>query len=365
MKKVVVISGANLYSGGTLSILQDCIKYLDSDLYSNFNIYVIVNNKDLFDNVKNINFIEIKKIRYSYLHRLYYEYFHYLKISKKIKPYFWLSLNDISPNIISERRAVYCHNPSPFRKISFKDLYYQKEVFFFSLFYKFLYRINIKKNNYVIVQQNWIRESFSKMFPLKKENIILFPPQVFISNKSNKVESINNIPIFIYPTLPRPFKNIELICEAAKILVSNGTTNFKIIITIDGSENTYSSNLVKKFKKFIQLDFIGFIKREEVFNYYSKSDCLIFPSTLETWGLPITEFKSFDKPILLADLEYAHETIGDYNKAVFFDAFKPEDLADKMLKYLNNDLKYDKNDMVAYNDPVIFNWDQFFKLVLK
>ena len=45
-----------------------------------------------------------------------------------------------------------------------------------------------------------------------------------------------------------------------------------------------------------------------MYEKYNKIDCLIFPSKLETWGLPISEFMAFDKPMLIADLPYAHET---------------------------------------------------------
>jgi len=33
-------------------------------------------------------------------------------------------------------------------------------------------------------------------------------------------------------------------------------------------------------------------------------------------GMPITEFKATGKPILAADLPYAHETIGEYGQVV-------------------------------------------------
>jgi glycosyltransferase involved in cell wall biosynthesis len=366
--KTIVISGANLYSGGTLSIFQDCVRYLDSYLSKYYKVIVIVNDKSQFINSNSIEFIEIRNIRKSYLHRFYYEYFYYLKLSKLLKPYFWLSINDISPNIISNKRAVYCHNPSPFRKVSIKDLFFQKQLFFFTLFYKFLYRINIKKNNYVIVQQNWIRNAFSKMFSLDKAKIILFPPQIIdfsiIDSIVHHKKEINNFSTFFYPTLARPFKNIELICEAVKLLIYRGHTNFRVIITIDGTENNYSKSIVKRYSNLTQLDFTGFISREEVFNYYKVSDCLIFPSTLETWGLPITEFKLFHKPILLADLEYAHETLGNYDKGAFFKSFDPIELANKMKSIIQNDLIFDSNLNISHNEPIVSSWDHFFKLVL-
>ena len=47
---------------------------------------------------------------------------------------------------------------------------------------------------------------------------------------------------------------------------------------------------------------------------YSKANALIFPSKLETWGLPISEAIDYKIPIMVAKLEYARETLGSYKK---------------------------------------------------
>lgn len=59
---------------------------------------------------------------------------------------------------------------------------------------------------------------------------------------------------------------------------------------------------------------------------YNTSDCLIFPSKLETWGLPISEMKFFGKPILIADELYAKETVGGYDKVQFLKQWMPLNL---------------------------------------
>jgi len=79
--------------------------------------------------------------------------------------------------------------------------------------------------------------------------------------------------------------------------------------------------------------------------YYQKVKCVIFPSKLETWGLPITEAKELKKPLILSDLSYAHETLGNYEKVLFFNPDSAQELAKKMeLIILNNssEIKYEK-----------------------
>ncbi len=82
---------------------------------------------------------------------------------------------------------------------------------------------------------------------------------------------------------------------------------------------------------------------------------VVFPSKLETWGLPIIEAKEFNKPIFLADLPYAYETLGIYDKAKFFDINNPMALAELIIEFVNGDLIYDKT--TSSNDDIFPDWD--------
>ena len=187
MKKLIVISAINFRSGGPLSILHDLLNYLDNSLTNSYRIIALVHSKSVTPNTKNISYIEFPKSTTSYLYRLYYEYIYFYKLSMKLEPYLWLSLHDITPRVNTSIQAVYCHNPSPFYKYKLrkKDFFLDLNFLFQNYFYKFIYRINIKRNNFVVVQQHWIKEEFKKMFDLK--NIIVANPNVnFSFNKQLK-----------------------------------------------------------------------------------------------------------------------------------------------------------------------------------
>lgn len=358
-----MVSAINLRSGGTLSILKDCLDYLSGDLSHKYNIVALVHSKKLI-NVKNVTYYEFPDSIKSYLKRMYYEHMYFRRFSKKINPYLWLSLHDITPNVQSDILAVYCHNASPFYELSLKDAILDQKFVLFNLFYKYLYMINIKKNDYVIVQQNWMREEFKKMYGIN--NIVVAYPDIntiqpVISNKDKQGEIFS----FFYPAYPRFFKNYEVICEAVKKLNTNPINNFQVFLTINGTENRYSRYVYEKYKNLNSLKFIGLQSREMIYEYYSKTDCLIFPSKLETWGMPITEFKYFNKPILLADRKYAHETIGEYEKVKYFDPANALELSNFMRLIINSDLTYDKNKSTEIEPPFSKNWRDLFDILLR
>lgn len=364
MRKIV-ISGININQGGALSILKDCLNYINNNLSNNYKIVTLVNNKNLFNDLKTenrIEFIEFEDSKKSWIKRCYYEYFYFKKLSRELKPYLWLSLHDMTPNVETERLAVYCHNPTPFYKMKFKDIKYDKKIFLFSKLYKYLYKINIKKNNYVIVQQDWIRKKFEEMYKIK--NIIVAPPEnkYLIQKNDNKNKIEKNT--FFYPSFPRIFKNFEIICKAVELLEKKGVSNFKVYLTIDGTENLYSKEIVEKYKNLKCVEFLGLLTREEVFEYYSKVECLIFPSKLETWGLPISEFKIYNKPMILSELEYAHETVGEYNKCLFFNPNSENELEEQMLKIINKKNKYESNKKIKQSKNCKKNWKELFEMLL-
>lgn len=140
--------------------------------------------------------------------------------------------------------------------------------------------------------------------------------------------------------------------------------NFKVILTIDGTENKYSKYIFNKYSKIDNIEFIGLQTREKVFEIYSKSDCLIFPSKLETWGLPISEFKTFNKPILAVDLPYARETVGDYNKVKFFSLNNPKELAGYMQNVIDDCLEYDITQNIREAELSLSSWKELFEILL-
>ncbi|MDP5158292.1 MAG: glycosyltransferase [Flaviramulus sp.] len=373
-KKNIVIAAVNFFEGGPLSILNDCLQYLNnSDFTRQYHFIALVHKKELFSKkeYKNIQLVEYPKSRTSYLYRLYYEYFHFKSVAKKYDVFFWLSLHDITPNVGNTNQAVYCHNPSPFNKLNIKDISIQPTQFFFTLFYKYLYKKNIKKNKFVIVQQLWIKHRFQEMFNLKGNSIITAIPQIpkidniYLEKNQQKTTTASSKKVFFFPTFPRPFKNIEVICEAVKLINKEKNNDIEIIITIDGSENNYSKSIVTKYQHLKNINFIGLIQREEVYNYYAECDVLIFPSKLETWGLPISEYKQFQKPMLVSDLAYAKETVGSYDLVRFFNPDDAKQLSELMIDSLENKLAFDTTKPIIYEQPFVHGWNDLFNTLLK
>ncbi len=359
--KTIVVSGINLFTGGTLKVMQDCIASMSALLGSEYLIIALVHDQKQHPTYENVQYIAFPKSRKSWLFRLYYEYIGFRKLSKQLKPWCWLSMHDLSPSVHAEKRMVYCHNSFPFYKAGWKAFFLQLPIYMFSVFLKHFYRINIRKNDCVIVQQEATRELFQEVYGVNKIVVSLpvgVPEQSMKEGKDGNVKKV-----FFYPSGPMIHKNFEVIGKAVALLEKEAVSGFEVVITINGAENRYARYLHRKFKHLKSLRFAGYLSKEEMDKAYKQCDCLLFPSKTESWGLPLSEAKELNKPILSADLPYARETVGAYDKVKFFDPDNARELALDMKNLIEEQMIYDPTRQTDYQQPFASNWNDLMCLL--
>jgi glycosyltransferase involved in cell wall biosynthesis len=366
-KKCIVISAINITEGGPLTILLECVEAASSFFGEDWVIYALINNLTLINNSR-IKTIEYSKSKKSWITRLKTEWLDFNALSKQLQPDLWLSLHDITPNITALRQVVYCHNASPFYKVSLKEASLDPKFLLFNWFYKYLYKINIHRNFAIVVQQNWLRVEFQRLF--NHQNIIVAHPiqheKIKLPMSNHHLKSSNSQKkIFIYPTLPRVFKNIEILCYAAQLLADNVQDAIEIRITINGTENKYAQKLFNQFKHVKCLNFIGRQNKKDMELHYQQSDVLLFPSKLESWGLPLSEAKFFGKSILVADLPYAHEAIGTYDDVSFINHNNADDWASAITNVVSGEILYMGANTLLPNTPYASDWHSLWKQLSK
>ena len=364
-RKSIVVSAVNLRKGGTLTILRDCLQYL-SFLTKDYRIVALVHKQELCD-YRGIEYIEMPEIIQGWGKRLWCEYVTMHRISQELAPvYLWLSLHDTSPRVKAERQVVYCQTSFPFYQWSWRDFRFDFKIPLFACFTRFAYRINVHSNRFLIVQQEWLRKGLSQMLGVNRDKFIAAPPQrkmtVVVPDTIQK-ECFT----FFYASTPDCHKNFETLCEAAQYLEKEvGTGVFKVVLTVKGDENKYADWLYQQWGKVNSIEFAGFMSKFRLFGYYEAADCLVFPSKVETWGLPITEFMETGKPMLLADLPYAHETAAGSKQTAFFPAIDAMALKNEMKRMLVGDYAgLGEVPQAILNPPSADSWKALFDILLK
>lgn len=353
-----------MVEGGIFTILHNVLQEL-SEYNKNKEIQVIalVHDASKF-NFPNIQLIEIPHSKKSWLYRLYYEYFYFKKLSKKLQPDVWFSLHDTTPRVITKKQFVYCHHPTTFFKPTWKDWKFNYKIGVFSLLYDSLFKLNITKNHTVFVQQHWIKDVFEKRFKISNVKVAIPEYVEEISNEKYNFET-NKIHFF-YPSFPRSFKNHEIILEAIKLLPKNisDKTQFHFT-TIKNSKEKYAEFLIQEYGFLKNVHFYGKVKRNQLLSMYNEMDCLLFPSKVETWGLPISEAKAYKKPMFLANLPYAKEACGNYEKVSFFDENNASELAKLITEFVEENHTFQRNTITFDTSNDLHNWKELFDYILK
>ena len=368
--KRIVISAVNIRKGGTLTILRDCLRYLSTEAEAGrMEVIALVHSRGLCD-FPAIGYIEMPDSIRSWARRLRHEYVTMKSISQRITREkgpidLWLSLHDTTPRVIARRQAVYCQTSFPFMKWKRHDFRMDFKIPLFAMLTRFVYRFNVRRNYRLIVQQQCLRSGLSRMLGVEPDCFIVAPPRREMQLPEFRPRTFDR-PTFFYASTADCHKNFETVCRAAEILERRlGTGRFRVILTVSGTENRYARYLKAGWGHVSSISFEGLMDRPTLFATYAGASCLVFMSRIETWGLPISEFMTFNKPMILADLPYARETAGGSRLTAFTPVDSPEALASLMNDVISGDTTRFSTVASSHVDgSVAATWHEIFNALL-
>ena len=309
-------------SGGALTILNEYYNSALQDRDKSKQWIFVVSNPDLQDseNVKVLKFPWIKK---SWFHRLYFDNFIAPKLVREYKADEVLSLQNLIVPKVNVPQKLYIHQPLPFVDKKYKIT----ENFKFWVYQNIIGKKildSAQKADEVIVQTEWFKKEVALRANISEKKIKVIPPKLNIDVKKYFTRSPETLRTFFYPASGISYKNHKVIVEALLLLKTRDEGDFKVIFTLTGSENKQISKLYKIVKKYnLPIDFIGSVSYEEVLNYYSIS-ILLFPSYIETFGLPMLEASMHKTLILASDCPFSKEILSNYDDARLLDPHDPK-----------------------------------------
>lgn len=104
---------------------------------------------------------------------------------------------------------------------------------------------------------------------------------------------------------------------------------------------------------------MGSIPFLKVISMYTAVNAVVFPSYIETFGLPLIEAASLSCPILAADIPYANEVLANYNGVKFLPFNNSDKWADEISK-INVGLNKEKN---IFKEVEYQSWNDLFKII--
>ena len=348
IKVNIIVFDVPAENGGALSILTEFYNEV-RNYEDKTTTWIFVLSKPEFQEAENIKVLRFPWIKKSWLHRMYFDQIIAPKLVKKYKADKIFSLQNITiPRTLIEQ-TLYVHQPLPFVEYRYKFKEDKLLWTYQNVISKKIYK-SIRRAKKVIVQTDWLRNACVNRVGVEKTKISVIQPRINIKVKGNFVESQETISTFFYPSSAILYKNHKLIIDSCEVLKNNGINNYTVIFTLTGNENEHISSLFDRVKNSeLPVRFIGSLSKEKVFEYYTKS-VLIFPSYIETFGLPMLEARLHGSPILASNWPFSHDILDNYSNAYFFDSDKREQLALLMKKIIEKEIQHQKPNNLFYKN---------------
>ena len=335
--KILVIDVAAEYAGA-LTILEEVIK--DSVVHKNhqFDFYVSQPKLKSFED-GNIKIHVLSWVKKSWLHRLYFELVQLPKIVKKNNYDVVLSLqnvlfqhfNNVTNVLFVHQSLQYLDKIPRLFSIEGAKIFIRKFVLGPVIHY------SVKKADTVLVQTNWIKKELLQR-SLSKSNKIIVVNHSYVQ-LSKLVEPPKNAKFdeFIYPSAAGALKNHIQILNAM-VHLNKRSIHPKVYFTISPDENATAKYLYDTVQKNnLNVEFTGRLDREVLLSFM-KDKTVIFPSLIETFGLPLYEAMNLRIPVIALNRAYSKEALSAYSDAYYFNG--SEELSTIMLSIINKSLSY-------------------------
>ena len=323
--KIIVVNVTAPRSGGGLTILRQFIEAIPADNYRY--VVFIHDSVEIVHSPPNVQLVAVN--RTSYIRRFLWDAFGLKR---------WLKKNDIRPAAaISLQNTgfrtgfqcpcyVYYHQPVslfPYRWSCFKKE--ERALWFYQCIYPFFVRLFINRQTEIFVQLEWIKERFCRRYRFPAEKIHVIRPNIMppAESREEAVEIDTRVINLFFPAADIPYKNHRILNRAFEII--DRQLSCKVALYLSNFSNFSNFSNIKILP-------MGKIPYGQVLYLYQHATALVFPSFIETFGLPLTEAASFGLPIIVADLPYTREVLRGYEGATFIPYNDPEAWGKAILK---------------------------------
>jgi glycosyltransferase involved in cell wall biosynthesis len=167
-----------------------------------------------------------------------------------------------------------------------------------------------KHNHEFIVQNETTKNELQKNIRCNASIKVIAFKTIRMLNELKSTNRKKNKENFIYIASGDSHKNHKMLIEAWKILASNGIKP-RLTLTIDAATYPVISNYINEAKLKYELDIInvGILDSNSLSLLYQESQVLIYPSYVESLGLPLLEAIDYGLEIIAPEVDYIRDII--------------------------------------------------------
>ncbi len=377
MKKVGILAFSDEFIGGVYQYTQSIIDALKEDKTKKYTIFCNVDD-DRFNNYG----LEVRKVGKPNVKFI-------IKIVRAIqfilniqRPWFFtkeelLNFDDMDMFLstsISAYPHFYINKPFIFTLHDMQERYYSQFFTFYQRVSRWLNNKTLARNaDKIICESTFVKNDIVKYTGINEDKIYIIqsPPPESLLNYEFKIDEFAKVKekyelpkkFIFYPAQCWFHKNHIKLVEAFKI-ISNKYDDIHLILT--GSQLKNYHNLMHQIDKLnlcSKVKHLGYIDYKDLPYLYKMSDFLVMPSLFESVSIPIYEAFALEVPVCSSNVVALPEQVGD--AGILFNPHDTDDIALKMLSYIENeDLRKEKA-RLGYKKVINFNHNAYRKKLIE
>jgi glycosyltransferase involved in cell wall biosynthesis len=319
--KNIIIHAANIKGLGTIAVAKNLLGILCEIIYKSGYMPIVYldkyNYSELAPIIPEYVIIKIYKRLFPVSISRIFEIFTFFLTGEQGK---YLILGDI-PLFKVTNQTVFIQQPN---LSNIKENKFSARTVKFRIL-RILFKINKRYVKNYIVQSICVEKMIGNSYSIPISYFKLSPHPVnpiFFSPNNISCQTQHTKLLLFYPASFYPHKNHQIILDY--ISSYNNTDSNYIDSFIFTTKNVFNNPFIKE---------LGVLTSDECYELYKSSDALIFPSLMESYGLPLIEAMQMQLPIIVSDLDYAKWLCED--QAIYFNPTNMVSLHNAIIELYN------------------------------
>jgi len=338
---IIGIDAVSISSGGGLTYLMEFVNNLDADLVGDGHVFLWLNAK-AYDEIDERYFVTKVIVKNDIFSKTLWKTTRLSAEARNKKCNIIFVMDSIYFNFRAFENVVTINQnllPLEFRELLRYGISMITLKFIF-LRWIFIYTFNRSKG--VVFLSEYAKNKVLKVTNNKFRRMVIHHASMqndFSNKRQLSISKYNysNPYNIVYVSSVEPYKHHIRIIEAVSSLREKGLpVSFRIV---GNSGNSRSINLLEKAIRLFDptRDWIVYdddIEYKDMSLVYNEMNLMIFSSTCETFGIPISEAINAYVPIVCSNRSSMSSIFGD--KLFYFDPFSKESIADVLLNVINS-----------------------------
>ena len=181
---------------------------------------------------------------------------------------------------------------------------------------------------------------------------------------SQSVQFSGSKPFLLTVGTIEPRKNLQVTLKAYSLLKQQLEDSPHLVIV--GGKGWGDVRLVEAIREFgieKQVEVLGFIPDEQLWQLYREAEMLIYPSLYEGFGLPPLEAMAVGCPVITSNVSSLPEVVGD--AGILVDPHNPQEIAEAMKRILQDASLAEQMRRRGLERAKLFSWEKCAQETLK